>query len=204
MSLLKQIAYELKRHAPFTAFGALSGVILMGIMILVGLSYETPHIIFHVLHPLHIVLSALVTTAMYRRYRGGVAMAVGIGFVGSIAICSTSDIVFPYIGGVLLGLPITLHVCFIEHTWLITLSALAGIAIGLLWSRTRFPHAGHVLLSTYSSLFYFTTFGTPADWIPLLPLIFPILFIAVWVPCCVSDIVFPLLFVRKRGGRRRF
>ncbi len=176
----------------------------MGIMILVGLSYETPHIIFHVLHPLHIVLSALVTTAMYRRYRGGVAMAVGIGFVGSIAICSTSDIVFPYIGGVLLGLPITLHVCFIEHTWLITLSALAGIAIGLLWSRTRFPHAGHVLLSTYSSLFYFTTFGTPADWIPLLPLIFQILFIAVWVPCCVSDIVFPLLFVRKRGGRRRF
>lgn len=204
MSLLKQIAYELKRHAPFTAFGALSGVILMGIMILVGLSYGTPHIIFHVLHPLHIVLSALVTTAMYRRYRGGVAVAVGIGFVGSIAICSTSDIVFPYIGGVLLGLPITLHVCFIEHTWLITLSALAGIAIGLLWSRTRFPHAGHVLLSTYSSLFYFTTFGTPADWIPLLPLIFPILFIAVWVPCCVSDIVFPLLFVRKRGGRRRF
>lgn len=203
MSLLKQIAYELKRHAPFTAFGALSGVILMGIMILVGLSYETPHIIFHVLHPLHIVLSALVTTAMYRRYRGGVAMAVGIGFVGSIAICSTSDIVFPYIGGVLLGLPITLHVCFIEHTWLITLSALAGIAIGLLWSRTRFPHAGHVLLSTYSSLFYFTTFGAPADWIPLLPLVFPILFIAVWVPCCVSDIVFPLLFVRKRGGRRR-
>lgn len=204
MSLLKQIAYELKRHAPFTAFGALSGVILMGIMILVGLSYETPHIIFHVLHPLHIVLSALVTTAMYRRYRGGVAMAVGIGFVGSIAICSTSDIVFPYIGGVLLGFPITLHVCLIEHTWLITLSALAGIAIGLLWSRTRFPHAGHVLLSTYSSLFYFTTFGTPADWIPLLPLIFPILFIAVWVPCCVSDIVFPLLFVRKREGRRRF
>ncbi len=203
LSLLKQIAYELKRHAPFTAFGALTGVILMGIIILIGLSSETPHTIFHVLHPLHIVLSALVTTAMYRRYRGGVTAAVGIGFVGSIAICSTSDIVFPYIGGVLLGLPITLHVCFIEHTWLITLSALAGIAIGLLWSRTKVPHAGHVLLSTYASLFYLTTFMAPADWLPLLPLIFPILFIAVWVPCCVSDIVFPLLFVRKRGGRRR-
>ena len=200
MSLLKQVVYELKRHAPFTAFGALTGVILMSIIILVGLSSETPHTIFHFLHPLHIVLSALVTTAMYRRYRGGVPLAVGIGFVGSIAICSTSDIVFPYIGGVLLGLPITLHVCFIEHTWLITLSALAGIAIGLLWSRTKVPHSGHVLLSTYASLFYLTTFVAPADWLPLLLLIFPILFVAVWIPCCVSDIVFPLLFVR--GGKR--
>jgi len=24
------------------------------------------------------------------------------------------------------------------------------------------------------------------------------LFLAVWLPCCLSDIVFPLLFVRKR------
>lgn len=198
MSLLKQIAYELKRHAPFTAFGALTGVILMGIIILVGLSSETHDTIFHFLHPLHIVLSALVTTAMYRKYRGGVTLAVGIGFFGSIAICSISDIVFPYIGGVLLGLPITLHVCFIEHTWLIILSAFAGIAIGFSWSKTRFPHAGHVLVSTYASLFYLTTFVAPADWPPLLLLIFPILFVAVWIPCCVSDIVFPLLFVKVK------
>ncbi len=172
----------------------------MNIIIFVGITFETSDTIFYVLHPLRIVLSALVTTAMYRRYRGSVAMAVGIGFVGSIAIGSISDIFFPYIGGVLLGLPITLHISLIEHTWLITLSALAGIAIGLSWSRTKVPHAGHVLTSTYASLFYLTTFVAPADWLPLLPLIFPILFVAVWIPCCVSDIVFPLLFVR--GGRR--
>lgn len=203
MSLLKRIAYELKGHAPFTAIGALTGIILIGIIILIRLSTETSHVIFHTLHPFHIVLSALVTTAMYRRYRGSIAAAVGIGFVGSVAICSMSDIGFPYLGGALLGFPITLHVCFIEHSWLIIPSALAGIAIGLLWSRTRFPHAGHVLLSTYASLFYLTTFGTPADWIPLLPLVFLILFVAVWIPCCVSDIVFPLLFVRKGRRRRR-
>lgn len=203
MSLLKRIAYELKGHAPFTALGALTGIILIGIITLIRLSTETSHTIFHTLHPLHIVLSALVTTAMYRRYRRDIAAAVGIGFVGSVAICSMSDIGFPYLGGALLGFPITLHVCFIEHPWLIALSALAGIAIGLLWSRTRFPHAGHVLLSTYASLFYLTAFGAPADWIPLLPLVFLILFVAVWIPCCVSDIVFPLLFVRKGRRRRR-
>ena len=197
----KRIAYELKRHAPFTAFGALTGIILMSIVILIGLSSETSHTIFHFLHPAHIVLSALVTTAIYRRYMGGIAAAVGIGFVGSVAICSISDIVFPYVGGVLLGFPITFHVCFIEYPWLIALSALAGIAIGLAWSRTKFPHTGHVLLSTYASLFYLTTFGTPADWFPLFPLVFLILFVAVWIPCCVSDIVFPLLFVKKKKHR---
>ena len=201
MSLLKRIAYELKGHAPFTALGALTGIILISIIVLIRLSTETSHTIFHTLHPLHIVLSALVTTAMYRRYGGSIAAAVGIGFVGSVAICSVSDIVFPYLGGMLLGFPVTLHVCFIEHQWLIILSALAGIAIGLLWSQTRFPHAGHVLLSTYASLFYLTAFGAPADWFPLLPLVFLILFVAVWIPCCVSDIVFPLLFVRKRRRR---
>lgn len=202
LSSVKRIAYELKRHAPFTALGALTGIILMGIIIseesLVGAS-DT---IFYTLHPTHILLSALVTTAVYRRYGGGIAAAVGIGFVGSVTICSISDIVLPYLGGTVLGATMTFHLCFIEHPWLIALSALAGIAIGLLWSRTKFPHAGHVLLSTYASLFYLTTFGT-ADWVPLLPLVFLILFVAVWIPCCVSDIVFPLLFVRKGKRKQR-
>jgi hypothetical protein len=202
LSSLRRIVYELKRHAPFTALGALTGIILMAIVVFVGLSHETSHTTFHVLHPVHILLSALVTTAMYRRYGGNIAAAVGIGFVGSVAICSMSDIVFPYLGGGLLGFPITLHVCLIEHPWLIALSALAGIGIGLLRPWTRFSHAGHMLLSTYASLFYLTTWGGPANWVPLLPLIFLILFVAVWIPCCLSDIVFPLLFVRK-GKRRR-
>jgi len=105
--------------------------------------------------------------------------------------------------GVLLGFPITLHVCFIEHPLLIISSALAGIGIGLAWVKTKIPHAGHVLLSTYASLFYLTAFGAPVDWLPLLPFVFLILFVAVWVPCCVSDIVFSLLFVREKRRRRR-
>ncbi len=197
MSLPKRIAHELKRHAPFTAFGALTGVIITGIVILVRLSTEASNVIFHTLHPAHILVSALVTTAMYRLYGGGVKAAVGIGFVGSVAICSISDIVFPFLGGALLGANITFHACIIEHPWLIALSAFVGITIGLLGPRTRFPHAGHVLLSTWASLFYLMAFGI-VDWVPLLPLVFPILFVAVWIPCCVSDIVFPLLFVRKK------
>jgi len=39
--------------------------------------------------------------------------------------------------------------------------------------------------------------GGIIDWL-LLPFIFLFLFLAVWIPCCTSDIVFPLLFIRKR------
>jgi hypothetical protein len=33
--------------------------------------------------------------------------------------------------------------------------------------------------------------------------IFLFLFLAVWIPCCLSDIVFPLLFVKPRRQRHR-
>jgi hypothetical protein len=115
--------------------------------------------------------------------------------VGSICIATLSDVVIPYLGGVLLTLKMEFHVGFIEKWWLVNPMALIGITIGYWKPTTKFPHAGHVLLSTWASLFYFTAFGM-ANWIPLLPFIFLILFLAVWIPCCTSDIVFPLLFTR--------
>jgi len=43
--------------------------------------------------------------------------------------------------------------------------------------------------------------NTRADWsFGLLVGMFLALFIAVWLPCCFSDIVFPLLFVRVDGA----
>jgi hypothetical protein len=73
--------------------------------------------------------------------------------------------------------------------------AFLGIAIGYLRPVTRVPHALHVLLSTYASLAYFTAFGV-AQWLPLLHFVFLFLFLAVWLPCCFSDIVYPLLFLK--------
>ncbi len=190
---LANIARELKAHAPFTAFGALTGIAIIVLVILTDVPHDIQHTVFHVLHPVHVVLSAMVTTALYRRYGGGIWAAVGIGFLGSVGICSISDIIFPYLGGELLGATISFHLCFIEHPLLVIPAAFAGVAVGLLRPATYFPHAGHVLVSTWASLFYLTAFGV-ADWLPLLPLVFIVLFLAVWLPCCVSDIVFPLLF----------
>lgn len=195
-SRLTQIAKELKRHAPFTAFGALTGIIILSVISIAELSPDISHKSFHIFHPAHVVLSSLVTTAMYRRYGGSTWAAVPVGFVGSVGICSISDVVLPYLGGTLLGATVTFHVCFIEHPLLITSSAFAGIAIGLLRPWTRVPHAGHVLLSTWASLFYLIAFGE-ADWISLFPFVFLVLFVAVWIPCCMSDIAFPILFTKR-------
>ena len=194
--MLKRIITELKEHAPFTALGALTGIIIMAIMVLAEVPSGISHTVFYTLHPIHIVLSALVTTAMYVKYRQSkIWVAVLVGWTGSIGIATISDAIIPYLSGGLLNVPMEFHVPFVEKWW-INLLALAGIAIGYWKQTTRIPHSGHVLLSTWASLFYFAAFGT-ANWIPLLPFIFLFLFLAVWVPCCTSDIVYPLLLLGK-------
>jgi hypothetical protein len=194
--MLKRIVKELKEHAPFTALGALTGIIITVIIILGNVPSHVSNIVFYTLHPLHVLLSALVTTAMYMRYKKGkIWVAILIGWTGSIGVATISDAMIPYLGGTLLHAQMDFHVPFIEEWW-INFLALGGIAIGYWKQTTKIPHFGHVLLSTWASLFYLMAFGT-AEWIPLLPFIFLFLFLAVWLPCCTSDIIYPLLFVKK-------
>jgi hypothetical protein len=192
----KRIAKELKEHIPFTALGALTGIVIMVIVVLCNVPSNISQTAFYTLHPIHVLLSALVTTAMYMRYKKGKFwVAILIGWTGSIGIATISDAIIPYLGGTLLHVPMEFEVPFIEKWW-INLLALAGIAIGYWRQTTKIPHLGHVLLSTWASLFYFIAFGI-ADWIHLLPYVFLFLFLAVWLPCCLSDIVYPLLFLGK-------
>ncbi len=208
MKILKRIAHELVEHAPFTAVGAVAGIIVMVIIYFFNAPRDVSSALFYTLHPLHIVLSALATTAIYRRHKKGkLWVTILIGYTGSIGIATLSDIIVPYLGGTALNIPMEFHLPFIETTkipfigiekWIIVNSAaFIGIAIAYWKPVTRLPHMGHVLLSTWASLFSFTAFGV-ANWIPLLPFIFLFLFLAVWLPCCISDIIYPLLWVREK------
>ncbi|MDI6885984.1 MAG: hypothetical protein QMD22_06520 [archaeon] len=192
------ISKELLRHAPFTAFGAITGIIIM--FLTISLSPNTSERIFYTLHPIHVLLSALVTAGMYRLYRGKGISVFLIGYIGSVGIATISDILFPYLGGILLGAEMEFHLGFIEKWWLVNPLAVLGIAIAYWKPTTKFPHAGHVLLSTWASLFYLTAFGCATEWILVLPFVFLILFFSVWFPCCLSDIIFPLLFVRESNN----
>ena len=200
--MLIRIANELKEHIPFTALGAVSGIIIMAIIALTNILPQVSQVsetIFYTLHPLHVVLSALATTAMYRKYGGSKIWAVVlVGYLGSIGVATISDSVIPYLGEALLDLPNRgLHIGFIEAWWLVNPAALLGIALSYWKPVTKFPHYGHVLISTWASLFHIImALGTAVNWILLL-VIFLFLFLAVWIPVCLSDIVFPLLFTRE-------
>ena len=89
------------------------------------------------------------------------------------------------------------HIGFIEDWFIVNSSAFFGILLGFLWNSGRLPHTSHVLISTWASMAHImmntATALTPLNYIG----IFVVLFLAVWLPCCFSDIVFPTLFSLK-------
>ncbi len=219
--MLKRIAEELERHAPFTALGAATGIGIMLIIVLGNVPSGISDTIFYVLHPTHVVLSALATTAMYMKYRGSKFwLVLLIGWTGSIGIATISDVIIPHLGGLLLARGAFLNVQFntdIEMPFMSTeampfievakwkvvnLAALTGIALGYWKHTTSLPHFGHVLLSTWASLFYLLYHATInsttiTQWFLVIFTTSLFLFLSVWIPCCTSDIVYPLLFVAK-------
>jgi len=201
---MTHIVKELKQHIPFTAFGALTGIIFM--LLFYRVPHDTAHRVFYVFHPMHVVLSAMVTASMYRSYQCGryggkcsLWQVLIIGYAGSIGIATLSDSLIPYLGETLLGLPNKgLHLGFIEEWWIVNPAAVLGVGIAHFATGTKFPHAGHVLLSTWASLFHVIMALGGQVSLYLCGGIFIFLFLSVWFPCCLSDIVFPLLFVKNK------
>jgi len=204
----KNIVVELKNHAPFTLFGTLTGIVLM--LLFKNIEHQTSERLFYVFHPAHVILSAMVTASMFQLHtkRRKFIVVLLIGFFGSIGIATLSDSLIPYVGELLLGMHIHVHahehtsfaehahIGFIEGWYLVIPAAVAGVLIAYLRPKTKFPHAGHVLLSTWASSFHMLMAmgGQLSVWKAVGS--FGFLFLAVWLPCCVSDIVFPLLFVK--------
>jgi len=170
----------------------------------------------------------MVTAAMFKLHslKRSFAVILAIAIAGSIGIATLSDSLIPYAGEVLLGIEVQVHghggedehnhqaeeanyeggfvehahIGFIEAWYVVFPVAIIGALIAYFRPRTKFPHAGHVLLSTWASSFHMLmAFGGDIRPVKLLGS-FVFLFLAVWLPCCISDIVFPLLFVRSPDG----
>jgi hypothetical protein len=197
--ILKRLAHEMEHHIPFTIFGAITGILLMGILIvwnqLTAVSAISEEI-FYILHPTHVFLSAIVTTTIFLKYQNrSIWIAVIIGYVGSIGIATVSDSLIPYIGEMALGLPNTgMHIGFIEEPLLTNPPAIIGIILAIWKGTTKIPHSGHVLISTWASLFHVLMAIGATVSLGQMVGIFIFLFLAVWIPCCASDIWFPLMF----------
>ncbi|MBN1283643.1 MAG: hypothetical protein JXA24_07735 [Proteobacteria bacterium] len=197
-----EIILQLRKHAPFTALGTATGIAIMLVMSMEQVPRHVSETLFWTLHPLHVLVSALVTVAMYRLHAPGrLLRTILIGYVGSVGIATLSDSIIPFAGEWLFSLPHrAVHIGFIEKWWLVNPLALLGIAIGMAWPHTRFPHAAHVFLSTWTSLFHMTmALGGALNFLTVAG-IGLFLFLAVWIPCCTSDIVFPLIWIKADKG----
>ena len=83
-SILGIVGNELKLHAPFTFVGALTGIAIMVFFTVVSIPRSVSASLFWGLHPLHVLLSALVTAGMYRLHsRGKLWTTILIGYFGS-------------------------------------------------------------------------------------------------------------------------
>ena len=200
--MLNRVFKELEHHMPFTFLGAVIGIVFMVIIVngnyLLDISPYTEDIFF-ILHSIHVFLSALVTTTLFVKYRTkNILWAIFVGYTGAIGIATISDSLIPYLGELIIGLPKSEpHIGFIEEPLKTNIPAFIGIAIGYLKGTTKIPHAGHVLISTWASLFHiFMAIGASLTILQMIG-IFTFLFLAVWLPCCTSDIIYPLLFSNK-------
>lgn len=195
----KEILSELKRHLPFTLTSSIAAIILVSIFYLINKEFfisKVPNF-FGIMHPAHVLVSAIATSAIYHKYKKSLLFSILIGIVGSITIGTLSDIVFPFLLGNLFSLNTHLHLPIIEETLLIIGVSFTGSLIGTKWNLSKPSHSLHVFLSIFASLFYILTFSIEINLL-MFALILLIVFLAVYIPCCISDIVFPLIFVKNK------
>ncbi|MBP8305535.1 MAG: hypothetical protein KBE04_15585 [Phycisphaerae bacterium] len=213
---------ELGHHAPFTLLGAVTGIACL--LVFRHATPRTAHGLFLVFHPAHVLLSAMVTASLFKLRQGtrNFFLVLLIGYTGSIGVATLSDCILPYFGEDILGVAVPteskvhstegaeaheagheghgpdLHLGFIEEWYIVNPAAILGIILAYFVPHTKLPHALHILISTWASAAHILM-NMHVSLSPMLLVgVFVVLFVAVWLPCCVSDIVFPMLFVK--GG----
>jgi len=193
------IEHELKAHVPFTLLGTLTGAFILWWMLSLKLEQKTSSNLFDIFHPTHVFFSAMTTAAVYYLHnkKCGMLKLLLVGYFGSIGIATLSDCVIPFIGEVILNLHHPeLHLGFIDLWYIVNPLAILGVLVARLLPVSKFPHFMHVQISTWASLFHIMMAIEAPISTGIFLLIVLFLFLAVWIPCCTSDIVFPLLFTK--------
>lgn len=217
-----RIWHEFMCHVPYTVISLAIGFALASILHVINTAvgaqadpaaissgYET---LFHVFHYLHIVFAVMGTTVTFFRHSRNLVRGILVSLLVPAVFCILSDSVLPMIGGSLLGVDIHLHICFLEpHDAVnMVIFILAGLAVGAsvlqhtpsLQFLSYGSHFFHIFCSSLASLFYIVSHGF-MDWSHSMGLVFITLFVAVIVPCTLSDVVVPLYCVGRSARKSK-
>jgi hypothetical protein len=188
------IKKELLHHTPFTLLATTIAIILITILSNTTTIKYSEHT-FEIFHYLHIFVSGIATSAIYYKYNKTITKAIIIGILGTIIIGTFSDILLPYLGAIIFNFSPELHIPLLTTPLLVITIALAGSIFGIILKKSELPHSLHVLLSVFASIFYLITYANTPNTIALIISII-IVTITVVIPCCLSDIIFPLIFTK--------
>lgn len=205
---MPSVKEELRIHLPYSIFSAIVAIGFAALFCQVFLRGDQQTVmaasedVFHVMHPTHLMFSAMAISAMFWTHEKNIWKAILVAVFATIPICSLGDILIPYLGGRLLHQHMHLHICILQHPQLIIPFIVVGIACGVLAAKTVekstiYSHSAHVLVSSMAAIFYMISFGF-IGWMHQIGLVFLIILFAVMIPCVIHDIVVPLLLLENR------
>lgn len=203
---------ELACHLPYAIFSVAFSLIVLSFLVYVSFLNNAPNAticrgsnaLFHSFHFMHIVFAATGTLITYYRFSKNVLNGLIVGLFSASFFCTISDVFLPYLGGRLLGVPMTLHICFFSELHNILPFLVVGLFNGFVMSRHEasqqgtfsiFSHFVHILISSFASMFYLVSHGC-TDWYLNIGFVFLFLVIAVVIPCTLSDVVVPMIFAQ--------
>lgn len=205
---------EITHHLPYAIFSVAFGLAILSFLVyssfMAGATdyvvCRGSNVLFHSFHFMHIVFAATGTLITFFRFSTNILKGFIVGCLSSAFFCTLSDVIFPYIGGTLMGVHMHFHLCFATELHNILPFLCVGLLNGFLMSRQHaskqvmfslFSHFVHILISSFASIFYLISQGC-TNWYTNIGIVFLFLVIGVVVPCTLSDVVVPMAFARNQ------
>ena len=203
---------ELVCHVPYTGFSLALAFAVLSILNFIALAsplkaqvHAGYHVLFHTFHYLHIIVAVTGAMITFFRFSKNVLLGFLVAVIAPTVFCVLSDIMLPAVAGSLLGVNMIMHICFFDPYD--TFNLLAFMLIGVVCGVTLLQHEEslklfalrshflHIFVSCLAALFYTVAHGFE-DWHNAMGILFVFLFVAVIIPCTLSDVVVPLYCAR--------
>ena len=199
---------ELSTHWKFTLGAVIISAVIISALKITLFPEATPETeeLFEGFFISHLFFAALTPASLLSKYNKTVWLGVIVAILTSSITCTLSDIVFPYLGGMVLGYDMHFHICIIEEPLTSWAFIIIGSVLGYVLSKSvrklsKFTHGFHILLSSTAAGMYLITYGVDAISVKAL-LFIPILLFSVLIPCVLNDIGVPSYIVSVNSGTR--